>query len=199
MMTRRTLAEMGVEVAENATMDDMIEASKALAAERNTNGFKVAKFLIDGVQTPQLVIGTRQVKAGLKAWTNALYAGERWGRTFKGPKSFLAERVFLEGNWISLGAAEPHGLEMVIGHVTGPQGDKSTLTYHEYVEGVEIKFVVYSLEDCIEPHQWLAIWQLGQEDGIGALRSQGHGRFDVIDIVRLKAMKPVGFAIRDEA
>lgn len=191
MMTRRTLGEMGVEIAERATMEEMIEASKNLAMERNTNGFKSR----DGA----LIIETRQVKAGLKAWTNALFAGERWGRTYKGPKNYLAERVFVEGDTISLGVAEPHGVDMVIGHVTGPQGDKSTLTYHEYVRQPQVEFVVYSLEDCISPEQWLAIWQLGQEDGIGALRSQGHGRFDVENIVRLRAMRPVNFAIVDEA
>lgn len=190
-MTRRTLAEMGVEVAENATMEEMIEASKNLAMERNTNGFKSANG--------SLIIETRQIKAGLKAWTNALFAGERWGRTFKGPKNYLAERVFVEGDTVSLGTAEPHGIEMIIGHVTGPQGDKSTLTYHEFVRQASIEFVVYSLEDCIAPEQWLAIWQLGQEDGLGALRSQGHGRFDVTDIVRLREMRAVNFQIRDEA
>ncbi len=192
-MTRRTLMELGNEVPENATLEDMIAASKALAVERNTNGFKT------DATTGQLMIETRQVKAALKECTNILYAGQRWGATYKGPKNFLAERVFVEGDVITLGVAEPSGIEMIIGHVTGPQGEKSTLTYHEYVRRATVGVVVYALGDCITQEQWSAIWQLAQENGIGALRSQGHGRFDVTDIVRLREKKAVGFAIRDEA
>lgn len=191
MMTRRTLAEQGIEVAENATMDDMIAASKSMAVERNTNGFKVH---------PQhgLYIETRQCKAGIKECVNILFAGERWGRTFKGPKNYLAERVYIEGDIVPLGRAQPDGIEMIIGHINGPQGEKSTLTYHEYVRQATCSFVVASLEDCIEPQQWAAILQLSMENGFGALRSQGHGRYDVTAMTRLKERNRITFAITDE-
>lgn len=192
MMTRRTLAEQGIEVAENATMDDMIAASKSMAVERNTNGFKFDA-------TTGLYIETRQIKAGLKECVNILFAGERWGRTFKGPKNYLAERVYVEGDTVPLGRMQPDGIEMIIGHINGPQGEKSTLTYHEYVLRATCSIVVASLEDCITTDQWSAIWQLSMDNGFGALRSQGHGRYDVTAITRLKERNRIPFVIADEA
>lgn len=192
MMTRRTLTEQGIETPEDATIDDMIAASKALAMERNTNGFKLRPDV-------GLYIETRQIKAGLKECVNILFAGERWGRTFKGPKNYLAERVYVEGDIVPLDRAQPDGIEMIIGHINGPQGEKSTLTYHEYVRQASCSFVVASLEDCIEPQQWAAILQLSMENGFGALRSQGHGRYDVTAMTRLKERNRITFAITDEA
>jgi len=48
------------------------------------------------------------------------------------------------------------------------------------------------LQDSIE--HWPEIWTLSQEEGIGALRSQGHGRFDVEEWTLVK-----GSATRLEA
>jgi hypothetical protein len=189
--TRRTLLDLGLELPETATLDEMIEASKVMAAEKSTNGFKVDPGA-------GLYVETRQIKAAFKESCNVLFAGERWGVTKKGPRAFLAERVFVEGDIVPLGRTEPDGVDMVIGHVVGPQGPRSTLTYHEYVQQARCSFVVMSANDCISADQWGLLLQHSAENGIGALRSQGHGRYDVLDVTRLKARNAVGFAIRDE-
>lgn len=189
-MTRRTLLELGIDVPETATIAEMMQAAEAIAATKSTNGFK---FDATG-----LYVEGRQIKAMLKEATNVLYTGERWGPTRKGPKSYLAERVYVLEDAVPLGRTEPDGVDMVIGHVTGPQGPKSTLTYHEFCQGAQVEFTVMSLQDCISADQWQTILILAQELGLGALRSQGHGRFDVVDMVRVPLAKnPPTFLIRD--
>lgn len=188
-MTRRTLEQLGLEVPADATIEDMIAASEQIAAVKSTNG-----FLRDH---RGLVLPGRYVKAMLKEATNILWAGDRWGPTKKGPKNYLAERVFCVEDTFPLGRLEPDGVDMVIGHVTGPQGPRSTLGYHEFCEGAECAFTVISLNDCINADQWADLFTLSQELGLGALRSQQHGRFDVTEIVRIARPQKAVFTIRD--
>lgn len=176
-MLLRTLQELGADVNEEMTYDALVEASKALAVNQGT-GFKQDE---DG-----LYIEDRQVKAMLKENTNVLYAGERWGKTRKGPKSYLAERVFVNPSRIHLGRMQPDGADIFIGHVSGPQGPQSILQHFEYVEGAEIEFEVMAANDAIAPEHWPEIWLLAQENGLGAKRSQSYGRFDVIEFEKVK-------------
>ncbi len=175
----RTLTEMGVEVNAEMTLADMEKASEKVAGLKETTGFKRD-------DEHGLFIESRQIKAGLKEATNILYAGDKeWAKheknpTRKGARSFLAERVFVSPDRIYLGRSEPDGVEMIVGHVTGPQGPRSTLGYHEYVQQATITFDVLVARDCIPDEWWPELWTLQEENGIGALRSQGHGRFDIM-------------------
>lgn len=178
--TARTLIELGVEITPDMTYADMVAASKKLAGTQSTNGFKIDPEL-------GLYIEGRQVKAAIKESVNIHFAGDRWGATKKGPRSYTAERVFIAEDRIPLMRSEPDGIELVIGHVTGPQGPRSTLAYHEYAFRPRLTFTVMEskvVRDKNEPsltrEQWAIIWVSMQEQGIGALRSQGHGRFDVV-------------------
>lgn len=171
MMMLRTLSELGADVDETSSFDAIVAASEALAGQRQTNGFKRDEH--------GLYIEDRQIKAAIKESVNILYAGERWGKTKKGPRSFTAERVFVRPSRIHLGRQEPDGVEMVIGHVSGPQGQRSTVGYHEYVELASIAFELESLEDCIDRKDWARIWFHAERNGLGALRSQSFGRFAV--------------------
>jgi hypothetical protein len=171
----QTLQELGGEVSPEMTMDELIEVSQALAEQRNTNGFKRDET--------GLYIESRQIKAGLKETINALYAGEKWGKTRKGPKNFAVEHVFIHPHRIYLGRAEPDGIDLLIGHVTGPQGRRSTITYVEHCVEPEIEFDVLvdtRAEEQIEEAQWREIWVHGQENGYGAARSQGWGTYDIV-------------------
>ena len=173
----RTLVEMGTEVTEDMTLEDLEKASAKVAGLKETTGFKR--------DDNGLYIESRQIKAGLKETTNILFAGDKeWAKhpnnpTRKGARSFLAERVFISPDRIYLGRMEPDGVDMVIGHVTGPQGPRSTLGYHEYVTQAKITFDVLVAKDCIPEAWWPDIWTHIEENGFGALRSQGHGRHDI--------------------
>jgi hypothetical protein len=188
-MVRSTLNELGWSVGPDTPMEEIQEAYKKLALTKVTNGFKQE---LAG-RRRGLYIETRQLKAMLKEATNILYAGERWGVTKKGPRNFLAERVFVRAtdssDFLFLGRQQPDGIEMVIGHVSGPQGPRSTLTYHQYCFSPTVEFVCLSLNDCITEEQWVEMLTLCEEGGLGALRSQGHGKFNVLGIERIEQKK----------
>jgi hypothetical protein len=170
-LTLKTLIEMGHEMPAEATDDEIDGALKKIAGIKNTVGFKRDE---NG-----LYLESRCVKAGLKESVNILFAGEKWGATRKGPKSFFAERVFVNPTKISLGRAQPDGVELFIGHVTGPTGARSTLTYHEYVQAPVLEFELLVCRDAVAHEVWPEIWRHLQENGLGALRSQDFGRFDI--------------------
>lgn len=180
-----TLLGLGVPV--NATMahEEMMALAREYVREKHTNGFKRDADL-------GLFIEGRQVKAMLKESCNTLfpYQVAKWGATKKAPRSYLAERVFVRELVVPLGRREPDGIELVIGHVSGPQGPQSTLTYHEYVERASVAFTVMSAQDCIAPDQWEMLFLHAQENGLGALRSQGHGTFDVTALARVESDAP---------
>lgn len=156
-----------------ATIDQFVAASKDVANTKSLNGFRR--------DSRGLFIPTRYVKSMLREATNIAFAGDRWGATRKGPKNYLAERVFVAGDRIHLlpERQEADGLQLVIGHVDGPQGKRSTLAHHEYCLNPRAKFVVSSFQDCIEASHWMVILELAQDLGLGACRSQGYGRFAV--------------------
>lgn len=179
IMLRRTLADLEIEVPEDAGVEDMIAAAKQMAAERNGNTFR---RLANG---GGLGLGAYQLKAMLKEATAILYPYSapdgkgKWGVTRKAARSFLAERVHVDDYLIPLGRHEPDGTFMQVGHVDGPRGPRSTLTYYDYCVQPELTFTVSSSEDAVTPEQWRRILVQGQRDGLGALRSLGHGRFKV--------------------
>lgn len=181
VMAARTLTENGADLAVTATQIAEMDASEIYelmdsvseeyAASKNTNGFKQDA---DG-----LFVEDRQLKAMLKESTNILFAGERWGKTKKGPRSFVAERVFVKPQRLHLDREEPDGIELVVGHVSDASGRRSTLTYHEYVEKPALEFEVEVVRDELSAEQWMDLWVHAQENGLGALRSQSYGRFDI--------------------
>lgn len=173
----KTLNDLEIEVPADATREDIIDAAKRIAASRNGNTFRRD---VDG-----LFLAAYQVKALLKESTNILFAGERWGVTKKGPKSFLAERVFVDEEQIHMERTDPDGTHMQIGQITGPKGPRSTLTYYDYCDRPAISFTVSSLRDCITLDQWKDILLAGQRLGLGALRSMGYGQFKVTGFDKL--------------
>ena len=167
----RTLAELGANVDADRPFDELVRASSALAATRQTTGFKVG--------SQGLYIESRQVKAMLKESANVVFAGERWGATRKSAKAFVAERVFVQPDKLWLGVQEPSGVEPMVAHLTGPKGPHSAIGYHEYVERAVLYCEILTLRDCLTREQWRDIWLHAQESGLGAKRSQGFGRFDL--------------------
>jgi hypothetical protein len=86
---------------------------------------------------------------------------------------------------VPLGVGDPDGVVTVVGHPSGPGGPRSTLSSYEYVTQAVITFRVLVLHDCVLEDQWRDIWSHAQENGLGTLRSQGYGRFDVVEWERL--------------
>jgi hypothetical protein len=189
-LTLQTLRELGLEgelfQGEDVRFETLAAASEAIAKNSNTTMFKRD---LDG-----LYIESRQVKAMLKEATAILFPGSKgagvemngaatihkWGQTGKSPKGATSEWVFVNPDRVGLGVTEPSGIDLSIGHITGPQGPRSTLDYYEYVERATIAFEVMVLQDRVPADRWPEIWRYAQEMGLGAKRSQGFGRFDVL-------------------
>lgn len=177
LLMLRTLEQLDIDVTTDMTIEQLHEVAKHAAASQKGNTF----FRTDD----GLCLGDYQIKAAIKESTNILFAGDRWGVTRKGPKSYVAERVFVDEQWLPLGRTDPDGTHLQIGQVSGPKGPRSTLTYYDFVRQASIAFTVSSLQDCIKPDHWRQILLLMQREGLGAIRSLGHGQFRVTAFDRL--------------
>lgn len=184
---KKNLREMGADQEDVERLDEADEKSfqevydeivAKLAAQKQTNVFKR--------NGGGLYMESRKVKAMIKEVCNVLWPGERWGsakdgRFKKGPKYFMAERAFVRPNKLYLNRSEPDGVELFVGHVVDKTGPKSTLTYYQYVEGAELNLYIMLTPDAVDEmaDRWPRFWVHSQENGLGALRSQGHGKFDI--------------------
>ncbi len=181
-MAKRTMADQGLDVEDATTFEALEKVSEAIADERQSTGFKSDE---NGIY-----IEGRQVKAMFKESTNIVFEGEGWGKRAKrsgggdtngkNAKSYLAERVFVNPDRIYLHMAEPSGVDTFIGHIIGPKGPQSTLAYYEYALQPHIEIEVLMLKTARDIEQnWGMIWKHAEENGLGAMRSQSFGRFDL--------------------
>jgi len=161
-MVADTMVERGVQVD---------EATELVNAQKNLNGFKRDEH--------GLYIEGRQLKAALKeAASIAVAAGKLtqrgWGKTNKGLLSYLAEHVFVVEDRLHLGVTEASGIAQRFVHTFRGTG----IQYEEFVEDAKVDFTVISDHD-FSAKEWAAIWLCGEQNGIGASRSQGYGRYEV--------------------
>lgn len=161
-MVAQTMVDRGV------TAD---EAAEIVNTAKHLNGFKRDE---NG-----LYIEGRQLKAALKEAASIAVAagklnGRGWGKTNKGLLSYLAEHVFVVEERLHLGASEPSGIAQRFVHTFRGSG----IQYEEYLHDAKVDFTVISDHD-FKPDEWAAIWTCGEQNGLGASRSQGYGRYEV--------------------
>jgi hypothetical protein len=166
-MVFETMVERGIE--------EMDDAAALVDANMHVNGFKSNG---DG-----LYIEGRQIKAGIKeaaliAVSSGNLNGRGWGKTNKGLRSFVAEHVVVVEDKIPLGATEPSGVQQRFIHKVTKSGAVSAIHYEEYVEGATLDFTVRTDYDFSE-RDWAMIWLTAEQQGVGASRSQGFGRYEV--------------------
>jgi hypothetical protein len=147
------------------------EAVKHADELRHLNGFKRDS---DG-----LYIEGRQLKAAIKeAASVAAAAGKlplrSWGKTNKGLLGFIAEHVAVVDDRLHLGVTEPSGVAQRFVHTFRGTG----IQYEEYVDDATIEFTIITDFEFTE-EQWAMLWLTGEQQGIGATRSQGYGRYTV--------------------
>ena len=158
----KTMAERGI------TAD---EAAKQVDSLKHLNGFRRDEH--------GLFVEGRQLKAGLKeAVSVAVAAGKLqprgWGKTNKSLLGFVAEHVFVLEDRLHLGVTEPTGIMQRFVHTFRGTG----IQYEEYVEDAKISFTVAADYEFAE-REWAMIWLTGEQQGLGASRSQGFGRYEV--------------------
>lgn len=207
LMMVRTLQEQGVEgIGPDDTFEKILDASAAIAKLKSTVGFKFDKA--------GLYLESRQVQAMLKENTNILFSDQRWGPTGKSPKGMMAENVSFESERIHMShvvgaedipstdlwqirdpelvpVVEPSGIQLMIGHVEGASGKRSTLTYHQYCFRPRIRFTMMIIRNRFGADIWEEVWTAAEGNGLGAVRSQLFGTFDLVrfDLLR-EAKKP---------
>lgn len=158
---------------------DAETAAKEADQLRHLNGFK---------REPGrgLYIEGRQVKASLKESANIAAASGKiplksWGLTRKGLLGFIAEHVCVFDDRVYLGTEQPDEVAQKFVHTWRGSG----IQYEEIVHAARLRFRLLTDWPFTEEH-WAMILLTGEQQGIGASRSQGFGRYTVtqFDTVR---------------
>ncbi len=170
---------------EVGTPQDELEA----AEERMWTTFKIDET--------GLYIETRQIKAMLK---EAVGESEMYKvKGLSGLKSRMGGAVFPKGEGgldrtrLYLYRDEqcqkpidlPDGYEDTVGHVSGPQGRRSILKRKDYVESPWISFYLKVANKRVSRTVLENLFELGEEIGLGADRSQEHGKFQMITFAEI--------------
>lgn len=147
------------------------EATSIVSESKHLNGFKRDE---NG-----LYIEGRQLKAALKEAASVAVAagnlkGRGWGATNKGLLSYVAEHIFVVEERLHLGVTEASGVNQRFVHTFRGSG----IQYEEFVNDAKVDFTVISDHD-FSAREWAAIWLSGEQQGIGASRSQGFGTYEV--------------------
>lgn len=161
------------------------QAIAELNARKHLNGFRV-----DVEDGNKLFVEGRHLKAAIKeAASVARAAGNlasRFGETSKGTLSFVAEHIVVVEERLYLGqivgdkivdVTEPTGV--IQSFPKNPITRQTGIQYTEHVDDAIIDFTVITDWEFSE-EEWAAIWITGGNQGLGASRSQGYGRYQII-------------------
>jgi hypothetical protein len=163
------------------------------------------KMLKGFKRDPHLFFDGRVVKANLKeAVAVAANAGKikmtGWG-AYKAShaKNFAAEHIQVVQNKVYLEVdgkrlTEHHGIQQRFVHTF--RG--SSITYEEYVNQAELAFDVVTDWDY-QPEFWGVVWNTAYEQGLGASRSMGFGRFNMIEWTHARGASRLKRAAQAEA
>lgn len=178
--------EDAIEAVNVADPDALADAAKQAVDEGLCEFHRRPRHKVEGIWFP-----TNHIKAGIKENWSVL--GLRVEH--RGSRGALAEGLFVssllqpgqpqvERDWIFLGE-EPAGVYTAVAHTVGPKGPLSSIKRHEYVERPRISFMMRVAKAVTEkiPDEAMAdtLIHFG-EHGLGAARSQGFGKFDVVDV-----------------
>ena len=162
-LVAQTMVERGV------TAD---EATELVDINKHLNGFKR--------NDQGLYFEGRQLKAAIKEAASVARATDklksRWGSTSKGVLGFVAEHIMVVEDKLPLGVTEPTGV--LQSFPKNPRTGQTGIQYTEFIEVAEFDFTVIS-DYAFTDEEWAMLWLTGEQQGIGASRSQGFGRYEV--------------------
>ena len=182
----RDWVKAGTEHDDEKTSVQTAEALEALidtTTEKSWNGFPGDA---DGV-----FIWSRQIKALFKECASML----RVTVEKRGSKQVFQHGFEIKGlkrdDRVYLGVKEANGYDEGPIHVQTAQGPRTALKRVDYVLAPEIEFNVWVLATHaaetrhVGEEDLRAMLKFGQENGVGADRSQGRGKFDVLEFARV--------------
>lgn len=117
--------------------------------------------------------GLRQTTKNDDGTKKAPVKGEGRG---KATLSYWAEHVFVQEDRIMLGAAEPDEVEQRFVHTWRGSG----IQYEEILVETKVRMTV-ATDHKFTDEQWAMLWLTAEQIGIGSSRSQGFGRFEVVE------------------
>lgn len=192
-----TMTERGITAEQAAAEVDTLE---------HLNGFKRARCIHCIATAPllcgakhELYIEGRQAKAMLKEASNVRWPWPMYTWTINGLRrsgevkgdgkgkatlSYIAEHVFVQEDRIMLGVYEPDEVEQRFVHTWRGSG----IQYEEIITRAEVVMTVATDHDLTE-EQWGHMWLTAEQIGLGASRSQGFGRFEVVGWERVGGKK----------
>jgi hypothetical protein len=169
-LVAQTMVERGV------TAD---EATELVDIAKHLNGFKRNEH--------GLYFEGRQLKAGIKEAASVARATDklksRWGSTSKGVLGFVAEHIMVVEDTLQL--RHPDSTEPVTepsrilqSFPKNPRTGQTGIQYTEVIDEATFDFTVIS-DHKFTDEEWAMLWLTGEQQGIGASRSQGFGRYEV--------------------
>ncbi len=128
-----------------------------------------------------------QIKAMLKETASVLGITTQK----RGSKAILQHGLFIKPPRIHLldeqgnPKKEPDGYDDIVGSPKGPGGRRSIIRRVDYALRPRIRFRVYLLDGGkLSEEDLRKCFELGQEDGLGSLRSYEAGKFDIVKFER---------------
>jgi hypothetical protein len=185
------------------------EALDEVTKLKHLNGFKRERCsncppgALCASNAHQLFIEGRHLKAGIKEAASVARSvdnlSSRYGATNKGTLSFVAEHIVVQEDRLYLYQQDPEtGRTKPVMEPTGVQQSfprnpitrQTGIQYTEYVTDAIVAFTILSDYEWTR-EEWGAIWLTGGNQGIGASRSQGYGRYTV------RAWDMIGTGVKD--
>lgn len=169
-LVAQTMVEMGVGAE---------EATEIVDNRKHTNGFKRNEL--------GLYIEGRQLKAAIKEAAGVARATDKlkmkWGTTNKGVLGFVAEHIMVVEDVLQLRG--PDFTDYVTGpsdvlqsFPKNPRTGQTGIQYTEIVNEASIDCTIIA-DHKFTDQEWAMLWLTGEQQGIGASRSQGFGRYEV--------------------
>jgi hypothetical protein len=153
------------------------EATAELDRRKHLNGFKK-----DPERGGELYIEGRQLKAAIKESASVAAAAgklplQKWGKTNKFIYGFVAEHIQVVEERLYLGVTEP--ADVLQSFPENKKAGVRGIQYTEICRDVKTDFTVIADHEFSE-RDWAMLWLTGEQQGIGASRSQGFGRYEVV-------------------
>lgn len=162
-LVAQTMVERGITADEAATEVDKL---------KHLNGFKRNEH--------GLYIEGRQLKAAIKEAAGVARAAEKlkrqWGATNKGVLGFVAEHIMVVEDTLQLDVTEPS--RVLQSFPKNPRTGQTGIQYTEVIDKTSFDFTIIS-DYKFADQEWAMLWLTGEQQGIGASRSQGFGRYEV--------------------
>lgn len=162
-LVAQTMVERGITADQAASEVDKL---------KHLNGFKRNEG--------GLYIEGRQLKAAIKEAAGVARATDKlkakWGTTNKGVLGFVAEHVMVVEDVLQLGVDEPS--RVLQSFPKNPRTGQTGIQYTEVVDAAVFDCTVIADHEFRE-EEWAMLWLTGEQQGLGASRSQGFGRYEV--------------------